>query len=163
MFLALSLFSSTVFAYQQLSPLQLHQINNGNLCCYSDEFLASKAQPIQIETTKLLPRLDIDDTTKTDLQVQWTLFWTWQVLDVLTTMKALEFDCIEEVNPLLPKKPSASNMILLKSALLGPAIYRLRHELTTPEDFYGVNYIMSYVIINNVDQYRAAKKQCNRR
>ena len=78
-------------------------------------------------------------------------------------LKALEYDCIEEVNPLLPKRPSAANIILLKTALLGPAVYRLRHDLTKPADFYGVNYIMSYVIINNIDQYHLAKEQCNRR
>lgn len=162
MLLALSLLSFQALG-SPLTPSQLHQINNGHLCCYSDEFLASLDQPIQIETKKLLPRLNIDDTTETDLQVQWALFWTWQVLDVLTTMKALGFDCIEEVNPLLPKKPSASDIILLKTALIGPAVYQLRNTMTTPEDFYGVNYIMSYVIINNIDQYRVARKRCNRR
>jgi hypothetical protein len=161
--LILSLLSFTAFAQSStslLSPVKLHQINNGNTCCYSNEFLASIKQPEYFETKKLLPKLDIDNTTDGDIRAQWALFWTWQVLDVYTTLLALEYDCIEEVNPLLPRRPNAADIILLKSALLLPMAYQQRNTRIPPDEFHSINYIMTYVIVNNIDQYNTAKSQC---
>jgi hypothetical protein len=53
----------------------------------------------------------------------WTLFWTFQALDVYTTYEGLKCEGVEEKNPLFPDEPKLLQIILTKAILIAPIIY----------------------------------------
>ena len=61
------------------------------------------------------------------------------------------------MNPLLPEVPDISDMVILKTIILG----------TTPidrqTDIHIINYITGVVVINNIAVWDKAKKRCTLR
>ena len=95
----------------------------------------------------ILPKFDIQPRTTRE---QWVTFWTYQLLDVYTTSKALKYDCIKEVNPLFTENPSSTRLFVTKSALLFPALlYEDGWQEITPRELNTTNGLYTFVVLNN--------------
>ena len=85
-----------------------------------------------------------------------TVFWLLQALDVYTTLEATQYRCVTEANPLLPKKPTFEQLVLLKM---------IPHIFWDPQDLYtheieSLNAITGLVVANNTYVISKAKKIC---
>jgi hypothetical protein len=68
------------------------------------------------------------------------------------------------MNPFVGESPSVSRMFFIKTAILTPALEMDRREGNlTAEVFNEMNFLMSVVVANNLDQVRQARKYCNKR
>ncbi|MDA8915650.1 hypothetical protein N9I01_00325 [bacterium] len=155
--LSLLFFSTDV---SSLSLTQKHFIQNGNTCCYSKEVIDS----VQVPTYEYSPSvvLDLPPLKEPASILTWTLFYTLQVLDVYTTSRALEYNCIKEVNPILGKSPTVDDIIKLKVLLFAPSIWHAnKYEPWSNEDIAGANYLMVAVVANNFDVWNEAKTKEN--
>jgi hypothetical protein len=102
--------------------------------------------------------LDLPPLKEPASKFTWTVFYALQVLDVYTTERALQYNCVEEVNPILGKSPTVNDIIRLKVLLLAPALwYTNEYETITDEDLAGANYMMTAVVANNFDVWSEAK------
>ena len=93
-------------------------------------------------------------------------FVTLQLLDIHSTYKGLQYDCVYETNPITGKTPSLGTMFLTKVLILAPAItYDYRKENLTPTIMDKINFIVTMVVINNYDVYASARssKNCSKR
>ena len=105
-----------LFSLNALSLEQINLIERGYECCYAQEVIDGVQQSI-----------DNHQSTKIDLpaikEPAFKLSWTWtvfiglQILDVYTTNSVLKYECVQEANPILGKKPSLSKLIAVKLAL----------------------------------------------
>jgi hypothetical protein len=94
----------------------------------------------------------------------WATFLALQALDVYSTKKGMEWDCVQELNPLLPKIPTVADMVVLKTAVLVPIYGGLHYTQTlTDQDFIFPSMIVGLVVINNFKVIERAKKNCNPR
>ena len=145
-----------------LTPLQKTLILQGNTCCYTQEVIDS----VQLPTYDYQPYtidLDLPPLKEPASKLSWSVFYALQVLDVYTTERALQYNCVEEVNPILGKKPTANDIIGLKVFLLAPALwYTNKNETITDEDLAGANYMMTAVIANNFDVWSEASSNCRK-
>ena len=82
------------------------------------------------------------------------IFYSLQAADVYTTYRGIQYDCVSEVNPLLPEVPDVSDMVLLKTIILGTA------PINRQEDMQMINYITGVVVINNIAVWDRARKRC---
>jgi len=84
-------------------------------------------------------------------------FYLLQVLDVATTAYAVDrFDCVREVNPMLPHKPSVEELILFKSLPLW-----FIHSLEpTTQELAPATGITAAVVANNFDVIYRARRSC---
>ena len=95
---------------------------------------------------------------------QWATFVAFQLADIYTTYKGLQYQCVKEVNPFLGETPSVNRMFLTKVAILTPAIqYDLKKGNITPRMINDINFLMTMVIYNNYRVYRRAEKNCQKR
>ena len=80
------------------------------------------------------------------------MYWyAINALDVYTTYSGLRQNGnLYEVNPLLPDRPSLSQLILHKAVLL--TVYD-RHLAFTKQDYRYLNFILTTVVINNKSLY----------
>ena len=85
------------------------------------------------------------------------VFYSLQAADVYTTYKATQYDCVSEMNPLLPEVPAISDMVILKTIVLGAT------PIDRQEDMHIINYITGVVVINNIAVWDRAKKRCTLR
>ena len=93
----------------------------------------------------------------------WSVFYALQVLDVYTTDTALQYNCVEELNPILGKSPTVKDVIGLKVVLLAPTIYYAdKYATITDDDLAGFNFLMSSVVANNFDVWSEAKDTCSK-
>jgi hypothetical protein len=96
--------------------------------------------------------------------LQWTVFTGLQLLDIYTTYKGLQYDCVKELNPILGESPSVGKMFLVKTAVLLPAIeHDRRNDNLTPQLFSEMNFLMSIVVANNISAHNKAKNYCQKR
>lgn len=108
----------------------------------------------------ILPKFDIQPRTTRE---QWVTFWTYQLLDVYTTSKALEYDCIKEVNPLFSEYPSNERLLVTKGALLLPTLlYDDGWQKVTPRELNTTNGLYTFVVLNNFYLLNDAKRNCNK-
>lgn len=157
--LSLLFFSTNAFS---LSLTQKQFILAGNYCCYSEETINGVLlEQYKMPRHKTHPQLDLDFTFEPADNLQWTIFFTLQILDVYTTKEALKYDCVEELNPLLGKRPSTNEIIMLKLILLGPTLYSQWRDIENKE-LYAPNFIMAHVIANNYDVLSSARSKCNK-
>ena len=97
-------------------------------------------------------------------KTQWVAFTSLQLLDIYTTYKGLQYNCVKELNPILGESPSVGKMFLVKTAVLIPAInHDIKHSYVSPQLFSEMNLLMTIVIANNIDKYQEAKKYCKKR
>lgn len=93
-----------------------------------------------------------------------TLFWSAQILDIYSTYRGLQYDCIREKNPLLDDVPQVQEMIGLKFLVIGG----IRKFAIGHEDFwygwkFGAGTTTALVTANNFRLLRKAQKKCDRR
>ena len=88
--------------------------------------------------------LPVMDWVETDMQKEIIIYWTLTVLDVYTTHEGLKDPNAYELNPLLGKRPSLAQLILLKS--IGSIIILNTY---TKEDMYYMNLILFAAVDNN--------------
>ena len=92
---------------------------------------------------------------------QWLAFWTFQVLDVYSTSRALKYDCVKEINPLFTERPSNTRVVLTKSVLLLPGLlYDDYYKTVSPEELNNTNMLYSVVVANNFRLLNQAKDNC---
>ena len=92
----------------------------------------------------------------------WATFWTLQALDVYTTDRGMEYDCVYEVNPLLPEKPTLERLVLHKSITLIP--FKHLSDILQPSDqeLFLSTALTGLVVINNFKVIDRAKQNCNK-
>jgi hypothetical protein len=134
----------------------------GETCCYSQEVIDS----VQLPTYDYQPYtidLDLPPFREPASKLSWSMFYALQVLDVYTTDTALQYNCVEELNPILGKSPTVKDVIGLKVILLAPALwYTNKHETITDHDLGLMNYMMTSVVVNNIDVLSDAKDNCDK-
>jgi len=95
---------------------------------------------------------------------QWTAFVTLQFLDIYTTYKGLQYNCVIELNPILGEQPSVMKMGVTKFVILYPAMMAEKQNQTlTRDDMRTINYAMTLVIANNNAVGNRAKRNCYKR
>ena len=113
----------------------------------------------KIETSDI----PIFDMTPRATNGQWIAFWTFQILDVYSTSKALKYDCVKEVNPLFTENPSDARLVLTKGFLLLPGLLHNDYwKEVTPNELNNTNMIYSVVVANNFRLLKQAKRECNK-
>ena len=83
-----------------------------------------------------------------------TLFWVTQSLDIYSTYRGLQYDCVEESNLFLSDRPEVEDMVALKSSIF------LLVPPRTAQDYKYINLITSVAAINNFVVLDRAKKRC---
>jgi len=93
-----------------------------------------------------------------------TTFVAFQLADIYTTYKGLQYECVREMNPFIGETPSLDRMFLTKVAILTPAIQHDRNKGNlTPRVLNEINFLMALVIINNHKVTNNASKNCKKR
>ena len=158
--LALTLFSITTFA-TDLTPSQKQFIVWGEPCCYSAEIVEDVLAQQHVDTFQPKVILDLPPFIEPATKLQWAMFYTLQILDIYSTDRAIQYSCVKEVNPLLGKTPTSTEIIALKVILIGPALYYAhKHDVTITEtDLQLSNLVIGAVVANNFDVYSQAKKR----
>ena len=96
---------------------------------------------VYVPRENILPAMD---WVETDMQKEIIIYWTLNVLDVYTTHEGLKDPNVYELNPLLGKRPSLAQLILLKS--ISSVIILNTY---TKEDMYYMNLILFAAVDNN--------------
>ena len=96
---------------------------------------------VYVPRENILPAMD---WVETNMQKEIIIYWTLNVLDVYTTHEGLKDPNVYELNPLLGKRPSLAQLILLKS--IGSIIILNTY---TKEDMYYMNLILFAAVDNN--------------
>tara|TARA_B100000963_G_C22534708_1_gene629212 strand:+ start:624 stop:1127 length:504 start_codon:yes stop_codon:yes gene_type:complete len=105
----------------------------------------------------VFPKFDIVEKAT---PAQWALFWSLQTLDVLTTSEGVKYNCVRELNPLLPSKPSIGRLLIHKSTFVG--IPMSMGKSFTKRDLADANYLMAVVVVNNFETLNSAKSECSK-
>ncbi len=109
----------------------------------------------------LIPKFEIQQKATPK---QWAVFWTFQVLDVYSTSRALKYDCVKEINPIFTESPSDARLVLTKTLLLIPGlVYNEYWKNVTPKELNDTNMVYSVVVANNFRILNNAKDTCNKR
>ena len=95
-------------------------------------------------------------------RAQYITFWTIQALDVYSTYRGLQYNCVREANPLLGENPGIGHMVTHKTVFLYP-FYTLPRDIIDRETMQWVNGFGTVVIINNFEVWNRAHKQCTRK
>ena len=96
---------------------------------------------VYVPRENILPAMD---WVETNMQKEIIIYWTLNVLDVYTTHEGLKDPNAYELNPLLGKRPSLAQLILLKSI---SSIIIL--NTYAKEDMYYMNLILFAAVDNN--------------
>ena len=143
-----------------LTATQKAFILQGETCCYSQEVIDS----VQVPTYKYQPYtfdLDLPPLKEPASDLSWSVFYTLQILDVYTTERALQYSCVEELNPILGTSPNVKDIIGLKVLLLAPSLwYNNKYgPVITDDDLGGMNFLMLAVVANNFEVWSDAKSR----
>ena len=108
----------------------------------------------------IIPKFELVEQTTSK---QWAVFFTFQVLDVYSTSKAIKYDCITEINPLYTEFPSDARLVATKTLLLAPALlYDDGYKKVTPRELENSNLLYMFVVANNFRLLNEAKDNCNK-
>ncbi len=92
------------------------------------------------------------------------MFVFLQFADIYTTYRGLQYDCVEEANPIFGRRPTVSDMTLTKFAVLTPAIqYDKKNGNLNKSTIRSTNAFMAIVIGNNLNVINRADKLCQKR
>ena len=106
-------------------------------------------------------RLSIREPAK---PITWAAFVTLQLLDVYSTKEGMRYNCVKELNPLLPSVPTVKEMLVLKSVTLIPSYTAVDRALTIrDEDLYGPMLLTALVVQNNFRVLDRVEDKCNLR
>ena len=144
------------------------EITMGLTCCYRNELVSY----VQQENSRKLTESRLRENQR---RLQYTLvdsyttpqlytFAALQVLDIWTTYKSLQYDCVRELNPIMGDAPTVAKMFAVKTLVLIPAIEAdINHERLTRKTMRQVNTMMVMVITNNNTVRNRAKNNCQKR
>ena len=108
----------------------------------------------------IIPKFEMVEQTT---NLQWATFWTFQLLDAYSTSRALQYDCIKEVNPLFTETPGDLRLVVTKTLLLVPTLlYNDYYKKVTPADLEETNMVYMFVVLNNFRLLDDAKDTCNK-
>ena len=141
------------------------EIMMGWTCCYRKELI----NYVQTEHSQKLIGLKLKEKQNklqytlveqyTDLQLY--TFVSLQFLDIYTTYKGLQYNCVRELNPVLGEQPSVSKMFFVKSTVLIPAFQAdINNEVLTKNTMRKMNMLMAVVVGNNNAVWNRAKRNC---
>ena len=151
-----------LFSFNALSLEQINLIERGYECCYAQEIIDGVQQPINnYQPTKI--DLDLPAVKKPAFKLSWTrtVFIGLQILDIYTTNSVLKYECVQELNPILGKKPSLSKLIAVKLATV-PVFYAINkyYAPIKDSDLIPSNYLLTAVVANNFIVWNKAKSKC---
>lgn len=161
-FLILSLFSMNALSEIHLTEVQKIYIKHGWTCCYSDEVIQQLQEPLYYSEQDDTITFNFTERGEPANKWHWATFWTLQALDVYTTDRGMQYDCVYEVNPLLPKKPSLERLVLHKSITLIP--FKHLSDVLEPSDreLFLSTALTGLVVLNNFKVLDRAKRNCNK-
>lgn len=92
----------------------------------------------------------------------WGIFYTLQALDIYSTSRGIKYNCVREINSLLPKKPTDKDLIVFKTSMFSLInqlpLYKLDDKHLLPSTMLG-----AYVVHNNFQVEKKAKaKGCKK-
>ena len=166
--LDLTIQSSEMPSTWVLDSKDKHEIMMGWTCCYRQELLDSVRQ----EHSEKLIELKLKESQN---KSQFTLFESYttpqlytfatlQLLDIWTTYKGLQYNCVRELNPVLGEQPSVPKMFAVKTLVLIPAIEAdIKNDRLNKKTMRQINTMMVMVITNNNAVRNRAKRNCYRR
>lgn len=157
----LLLISSNVFSYD-ISDQSRQKILMGFECCYNDSIIekVKGKRSFQILEKKYLNLPFKEPASRST----WITMWTLQALDIYSTHKAMRYDCVRELNPLLPEQPEIIEMIGLKFVVLYPLInYTNSITVIGDEELIPMIMISGAVVQNNMKVLERAQNNCNLR
>ncbi len=94
----------------------------------------------------------------------WSLFFLLQTADVWSTNEGMAYDCVYELNPLLPAVPEVYEMVALKTIILGSLLKSINKHHTITNDMLMPTIMISAIVVhNNMRVIDRAKKRCNKR
>jgi hypothetical protein len=91
-------------------------------------------------------------------KTHWTIFWTLQALDVITTYKGLKCEGVQEMNPLFGKHPALPQILVTKTILLSPIVYLDKNYIISNKHLITVTGTQALVVANNLS---VINKRCN--
>jgi hypothetical protein len=94
-----------------------------------------------------------------DSKNQKKLFVTLQFLDIYSTYRALKYDCVYEMNPLLGTVPTVPEMLTLKLITQ----YSIIEDDLSKDTMKFLNGVSGLVVINNYQVWNRARKVCGKR
>ena len=143
----------------ELSPEQINLIKKGYECCYTQEIIDWVRQPINnYQSTKIDLDLPLAKKPAFKLNWTWTVFIGLQILDIYTTDSVLKYECVQELNPVLGKKPSLSKLIAVKLALFY-AVNKYYAPIKD-SDLVASNFLLAAAVANNFNVWNKAKSKC---
>ena len=118
----------------------------------------SKAQVKQIQEFTFAPALNL--TYHEESEVHKEAFIALQILDIYSTYRALKYNCVMEMNPILGDVPTRPEMIALKSIAQGHVLF---NENVSDETYIFMNVGSTLVVVNNYQVWDKARKTCTKR
>jgi hypothetical protein len=91
------------------------------------------------------------------------LFWSLQLADVWTTNRGMDYSCVYEANPLLPKVPHLDRLVIHKVVFTYPFYDMYSSNQLTYDDMMWPILLSMYVVNNNLQVINKAKRQCSKR
>ena len=163
--LDLTIQSSEMQSTWVLDSKDKQEIMMGLTCCYRKELINS----VQKEYSQKLIGLKLKENQNklqytlveqyTDLQLY--TFVALQFLDIYTTYKGLQYNCVRELNPIIGDQPSVQKMFFIKSTVLIPAFQAdVNNDVLTKETMRRMNMLMTVVVGNNNTVRNRAKRNC---
>lgn len=145
-----------------LSAKQEHAIIAGFHAPYNQQTIDSVYNKrIQNIKEPVLPQFEFT-VREPASDAHWALFWTLQVLDVVTTNEGMKYDCVTEANPLLPNRPSLIRVILHKAIFLQPLVALDNNLEFTDRELLTATLITGGVVASNLRTINVAKGRCTK-
>jgi len=93
----------------------------------------------------------------------WTALTLVNIADVHSTNKAMQYSCIYEANPLLPKRPSLERLVLHKAVVLYPVYHPDYNKyVVTNNDIKWATALVGLVAYHNYKTIDKAEKYSDR-
>jgi len=91
------------------------------------------------------------------------MFYFIHAADVWTTNEGMKWDCVYEVNPLLPKVPHLDRLLIHKAIFLSPYQILDDADVLTNEEMMFPIAMGLWVVYNNLKVIERAEEKCNLR
>ena len=93
----------------------------------------------------------------------WTALTLVNIADIHSTNKAMQYSCIYEANPLLPKRPSLERLVLHKAVILYPVYHPDYNKyVVTNNDIKWATALVGLVAYHNYKTIDKAEKNSDR-
>lgn len=162
--IALIVLSLLPFNALALSEHQKHAIRIGFHAPYSQETIDRVTNEFILTLSQPDITFDFEFSQRADpaSKYHWAAFWLFQALDVYTTDKAMQWDCVKELNPLLPERPTAGRIVIHKYVFLWPLVQMDSFIPLTDEELWPATAITAGVVLSNFNVIKNAKRNCKK-